>query len=328
VPSTIAGAATLHDALTPAGPQASHIYDLWLLMLWICTAVFSAIMVAYVIALWRAPRSSEHTPPATSAISQPQRRHVASVCVALAVSAAGLFVLIVASVMTDRALARLPLEDGMVINVTAHQWWWEAMYDDHEPSRVFYTANELHVPVGKPVMVRLRSTDVIHSFWVPNLHGKRDLIPGRELLISFRADKAGVYRGQCAEFCGHQHAKMAFLVIAETPEEYERWAEAQRQSAREPQREEEKRGQAVFMSSPCMMCHTIQGTTAQGKTAPDLTHIASRRTLAAATLPNTRGSLAGWILDPQGVKPGVNMPPIALAAEDLHALLAYLESLE
>jgi cytochrome c oxidase subunit 2 len=216
----------------------------------------------------------------------------------------------------------------MVINVTAYQWWWQATYEDHEPARIFHTANELHVPVGRPVLVRLRSNDVIHSFWVPNLHGKRDLIPGRELFITFRADKPGVYRGQCAEFCGHQHARMAFLVVAEEPESYERWAEAQRQSAREPRSETEKRGQEVFMSSPCMMCHTIQGTPAQGRVAPDLTHIASRRTLAAGTLPNTRGNLASWIVDPHASKPGVNMPAIALRPDDLHALLAYLGSLE
>jgi cytochrome c oxidase subunit 2 len=296
--------------------------------LWLCAAVFTAIMVAYTVALWRAPRSTERTPADTSAARRLQPVQVAAVSAALAASAVGLFVLIIGSVMTDRALAQLPLEDGLVIHVTAHQWWWEAMYDDHEPSRIFYTANELHVPVGRPVAVRLRSSDVIHSFWVPNLHGKRDLIPGRELLITFRADKAGIYRGQCAEFCGHQHAKMAFLVIAEEAEHYERWAESQRQSAPPPRLEDEQRGQAVFMASPCVMCHTIQGTAAQGKSGPDLTHIASRRTLGAATLPNTRGNLAGWILDPHAIKPGVNMPSVALAAEDHRALLAYLESLK
>jgi cytochrome c oxidase subunit II len=323
-----ANAAALQDALQPAGPQAAHIYDLWLLMLWVCLAVFATLMIAYALALWRAPRSTEHTPPETSETQTLQRRHVVVVTAALGVSTIGLFVLIVASVMTDRALANLPLKDGMVINVTAHQWWWQAMYEDHEPSRIFHTANELHVPVGRPVLIRLRSSDVIHSFWVPNLHGKKDLIPGRELHITFRADKPGVYRGQCAEFCGHQHAKMAFLVVAEEPESYERWAESQRQSGREPRSEVEKRGQDVFMSSPCMMCHTIQGTMAQGRVAPDLTHIASRRTLAAGTLPNTRDTLAGWIVDPHASKPGVNMPATALHPEDLHALLTYLGSLE
>jgi cytochrome c oxidase subunit 2 len=230
--------------------------------------------------------------------------------------------------MTDRALAALPVKDGIVVEVTAHQWWWELVYDDHEPSRVFRTANELHVPVGRPVLLKLKSDDVIHSFWVPNLHGKKDLIPGRISTMKFRADKPGVYRGQCAEFCGHQHAKMAFLVIAPEPAEYEAWAQAQRQPAKEPSNELQKRGQTVFLSSPCILCHTIEGTLAQARMAPDLTHLASRATIAAGTLPNSRGNLGGWILDPQGVKPGVAMPPTALGASDLHALLAYLESLQ
>jgi cytochrome c oxidase subunit II len=318
----------LQDALTPMGPQAEHIHDLWLLMLSVCTLVFIAIIVAYGLAMWRAPRSDEHTPPVVHAPEHAERRHLIVVSSALGLSAVALIGLVVASVMTDRALANLPLKDGITITVTAHQWWWEAVYEDPEPSRTFTTANELHVPVGRPVLVRLRASDVIHSFWVPNLHGKRDLIPGRELMIQFRADRPGVYRGQCAEFCGYQHAKMAFLVIADEPDAYERWVEAQRQSASEPQDATQKRGQQVFFSSPCIMCHTIQGTTARGKQAPDLTHLASRRTIAAGTLANTRGNLAGWILDPNGVKPGVNMPPMLLAPDDLQALLAYLETLK
>jgi len=310
------------------GPQAEHIHDLWLLMLWTCTLVFIAVMIAYGLALWRAPRSSEHTPPLVHPPEDAERRHVIVVSSAAGLSAIALIALVVASVMTDRALANLPLKNGITIHVTAHQWWWEAVYDDPDPSRMFNTANELHVPVGRPVAVRLRSSDVIHSFWVPNLHGKRDLIPGRELMIQFRADRPGVYRGQCAEFCGYQHAKMAFLVIADDPEAYEVWAEAQRQSAHEPQDATQKRGQQVFLASPCIMCHTIQGTTAQGKQAPDLTHLASRQTIAAGTLANTRGNLAGWVLDPNGVKPGVNMPPVLLAPDDLQALIAYLEMLK
>jgi cytochrome c oxidase subunit II len=231
-------------------------------------------------------------------------------------------------VLTDRALAALPLKDGVVIQVTAHQWWWEIVYDDNEPSRVFRTANEIHVPVGRPVVLKLKSDDVIHSFWVPNLHGKKDLVPGHEWTLTFRADEPGVYRGQCAEFCGHQHAKMAFFVVAQEPAEYEKWAEAQRQPAKEPSNDAQKRGQEVFLSSPCIMCHTIEGTLAQARMAPDLTHLASRSTIAAGALPNTRGNLGGWVLDPHSSKPGVAMPPTALSAADLQALLAYLESLQ
>jgi cytochrome c oxidase subunit II len=230
-------------------------------------------------------------------------------------------------VVTDRALAQLPLKDGLSIEVTAQQWWWKVRYQANEPALEFETANELHVPVGRPVVIKLESKDVIHSFWAPNLHGKKDLIPGRITTIRFRADKPGVYRGQCAEFCGYQHAKMAFVVVAEERDAYERWVAEQRRTAREPSDALLKRGQQVFLTSACVMCHAIKGTIADGRTGPDLTHLASRRTLAAGTLPNTRGNLAGWILDPQGIKPGANMPPTAIAPDDLQALLHYLESL-
>jgi cytochrome c oxidase subunit 2 len=323
-----AGAAQLQDALTPAGPQAAHIFGLWQLMLLVCALVFLAILAAFSIALSRAPRADENTSPDVTAIRSPERKAVTIVSAALAVSAIALLGLIVASVLTDRALVGLPLKNGLVISVTSHQWWWEVTYEDREPSRVFSTANEIHVPVGRPVVVKLQSDDVIHSFWVPNLHGKKDLIPGHTSTLQFQADTPGLYRGQCSEFCGYQHAKMAFLVFAQAPEEYERWAHAQRESARQPVTDVEQRGQRVFDSSPCMMCHTIQGTAAQGKTAPDLTHLASRSTIGAGTLPNTRGNIAGWILDPHAIKPGVKMPATALAPADLHALLAYLESLQ
>lgn len=321
-------AASFQDSLNPSGPQAGHIYDLWILMLVVCTVVFAAIFIAFAIALVRAPRSTERTAPDLAAIRGDEPKTFFAISVALALSAIGLILLIIASVMTDRALAALPLKDGMVIEVTARQWWWELVYQNEDPSRIFRTANEIHIPVGRPIVLQLKSDDVIHSFWVPNLHGKKDLIPGRTSSMAFRADRPGVYRGQCAEFCGHQHAKMALLVIAHEPAEYERWAESQRQRAREPQNDLEKRGQEVFLRSPCIMCHAIEGTLAQARMAPDLTHLASRTTLAAGTLPNTRGNLGGWILDPQAVKPGANMPPVSLSASDLHALLSYLESLQ
>jgi len=326
--SSSAAAAPFQDALKPIGPQAAHIYDLWLTMLATCTLVFIAIFVAFVSAVWRAPRATENTPPDVAAIRSPERGVFKVVAMALGLSAAGLLALIVASVMTDRALAGLALKYGLVIEVNARQWWWQSRYDNAEPSHIFDTANELHIPVGRPVVVKLVADDVIHSFWVPNLHGKKDLIPGRTAMISFRADQAGVYRGQCAEFCGLQHAKMAFLVIADEPEQYEQWAEAQRQSAPQPATDLQKRGQQVFLSSPCVMCHAIQGTSAQAKMAPDLTHLASRQTLAAGAIANSRGNLAGWILNPQSIKPGSNMPAISLEPSDLQALLAYLETLK
>jgi cytochrome c oxidase subunit II len=168
---------------------------------------------------------------------------------------------------------------------------------------------------------------VIHSFWVPNLHGKQDLIPGHENAILLQASRPGVYRGQCAEFCGYQHAKMALWVNALEPVEYAQWVASARTSSRIPATPEERKGQEVFMSSPCPLCHNIQGTNASGKTGPDLTHFGSRRSIAAGALPNNRGNLAGWILDPQHIKPGSYMPPIQLEQGELQPLIAYLESL-
>ena len=181
--------------------------------------------------------------------------------------------------------------------------------------------------MGRPVELLLTSADVIHSLWVPELHGKRDLIPAYGRRLRIQADHAGIYRGQCAEFCGYQHAKMGLLIIAEPEPVFAAWQNVQRQSARTPSNELEARGQQVFLSGTCVMCHTVQGTPAGGKVAPDLTHLAGRRTLASGTLPNTRGDLAAWILDPQTIKPGTNMPANPMSPQDLEALLAYLRSL-
>jgi cytochrome c oxidase subunit II len=163
---------------------------------------------------------------------------------------------------------------------------------------------------------------------VPNLAGKKDLIPGRDATLTLRADKPGTYRGQCAEYCGAQHAKMAFLVIADPPEQYEAWAAAERRPAREPSEAQQRRGRDLFVNGRCGMCHAVQGTTAAARYGPDLTHFASRQTLAAGMLPNTLGYLAGWILDPQSIKPGANMPANPMQPPELHALLAYLGTLK
>lgn len=242
-----------------------------------------------------------------------------------------LFVYLIMSFVAGRAISS-PLhgEDMSVltIDVTGHQWWWEVRYGDKNPSRSFTTANEIHIPVGQPVLLRMTSQDVIHSFWVPNLMGKKDLIPGKYSTLMFQADKPGVYRGQCAEYCGLQHAHMALIVVAESPDTYNAWRESQIHPAVEPASDAAKRGQQVFLSNPCIMCHTVRGTQAGSNLGPDLTHIGSRQTIAAGTLPNTRGHLSGWIMDSQSVKPGNKMPPNNLSPEDLQALLDYLQSLK
>lgn len=318
----------MHDALDAMGPQDVHFVDLWHVFLAACTAVFAAILLALLYVLWRTPRSGSATPPDLTLVNQPEpgpRRHVTRAAIA---SALALVALVVASVFTDRALARLSLTDAVNIEVTAHQWWWTARYVGGGPSDIFVTANELHVPVGRPVVVSLKADDVIHSLWLPNLGGKKDLIPGRSALMQFRADKPGIFRGQCAEFCGLQHALMGLLVIAEPPAQYEAWVQGQRAPAAEPQGAQAVRGKELFQSASCAMCHAIQGTVANAQHAPDLTHVASRQTLAAGTLPNTAQDLASWIRDPQKHKPGTNMPATPLSTEDLAALVAYLGGLK
>ncbi len=200
-------------------------------------------------------------------------------------------------------------------------------YADTSPHSRFTTANEVHIPVGAPVVFLLTARDVIHSFWVPNLGGKKDLIPGYTQTVWFRADTPGVYRGQCAEFCGLQHAKMGLLVIADPPDRYAAWMRQMQQPGAAPTDSLARRGEQVFMSGTCVMCHAIEGTHARSVAGPDLTHLASRQTIAAATLPNNRGNLGGWIADPQRIKPGTHMPPNVLPPEELNALLTYLQTL-
>ncbi len=215
------------------------------------------------------------------------------------------------------------------IEVVGEQFWWRVLYLDKNGRPQLETANEIHIPVGVTVELRLRSADVIHSFWVPSLHGKLDMIPGHVNTMRMQADRAGVSRGQCAEYCGAQHAKMAFLVIALEPARFDQWFAAQMQSAHAPATAQLRRGQELFMSTGCVTCHTVRGTDARGVIGPDLTHIGSRRTIGAGLFPNTVGALGGWIADSQALKPGNRMPAFSdLKGEELRALAAYMESLQ
>jgi cytochrome c oxidase subunit 2 len=318
----------LQDVLRPAGIQAEHIGSLWNLTLGMCALVFLLVVAACVTALWIAPKADAGTAPDLSSLARPERRIWRAIGWATAVSSLGLVVLLVADARTSRAMARLPLADAVNIELTGHQWWWEARYLDADKAREFTTANELHIPVGRPVLITLRADDVIHTLWIPNLQGKKDMIPGRTATLSLRADRAGTYRGQCAEFCGIEHALMALLVEAEANDKYEAWAAAQRRPGAEPADAMALRGREVFLNGACASCHTVAGTAARGRRGPDLSHLASRHTIGAGMFPNNRGHLAGWIADPQALKPGVYMPPNALAPADLQALLAYLETLK
>jgi cytochrome c oxidase subunit 2 len=215
-------------------------------------------------------------------------------------------------------------ESTLVIQVTGWQWWWEIYY----PEEQFYTANEIVIPVGQPVRLELTSGDVVHNFWVPELHGKFDLIPGSSNSFTLQADKPGEYKGVCAEYCGEQHTLMRFVVVAVPATEYAAWAAQQQQPAAQPSDPLLLRGQQIFLGAACVYCHAVSGTNASSRFGPDLTHLASRRTLAAGTLENNPGNLAGWLTNPQTIKPGNKMPPVVLEGEELQALLAYLASLE
>ena len=215
------------------------------------------------------------------------------------------------------------------IQVTGELWWWRVRYLDAGGSTVLETANEIRIPAGQPVDLELVSQNVIHSFWVPNLAGKLDMIPGRVNRLRLQADAPGVFRGQCAEYCGAQHAKMAFDVVAVTSSDYAHWLAAQARPASKPEAPLLQRGQALFAESRCGLCHSVRGTPAIGMRGPDLTHVGSRLTLAAGTLPNGPGTIAAWITSSQHLKPGSLMPAFRqFSGEDLRALAAYLESLQ
>jgi cytochrome c oxidase subunit 2 len=216
-----------------------------------------------------------------------------------------------------------PRSTKRTIQVIGHQWWWEVRY----PGTSAVTANEIHIPTNTRVNVVGTSVDVIHSFWVPELNRKIDLIPGRTNRVLLDADHPGVYRGQCAEFCGLQHAHMAMYVIAEPPAKFNAWLTNMAKPARTPATAQERKGLQVFLSQPCSGCHQLRGTSARGDVGPDLTHLQTRMTLAALTIPNRKGYLGGWILDPQHIKPGNKMPGLKLSGPDFQALLAYLETL-
>lgn len=318
-----------HTTLDPAGPQAAHIDRLWLVLLWGCAITFLLVMGALALAVVK-----HHPAPDTHDLPEPARgRVVRTLSIAVGVTVAVLAWFTAETLLAEHRLRRLQRPDdpeALTILVTGRQWWWQFTYQGApgRPGDTLITANELHIPVGRPVHLRLVSADVIHSFWIPALHGKRDLIPGRENHLWLQADRPGVFEGQCAEFCGMQHAKMRLLVVAQPEEEFQAWFAAQREPAAEPRTDSERRGREVFLNTTCVMCHTVRGTSAGSRAGPDLTHLASRRTLGSAAMPNTRGHLAGWILDPQGIKPGNHMPPHAFPAEDLHPLLDYLESLK
>lgn len=309
-----------------AGTQAERIARLAWFLIIISAVTYVLVLAATALAVRRA-RTRRAREELADAGHETERRLGRTVGIATGVTTLILLVYVTATAMTGRAIAWPIGEQPLTIEVTGHQWWWQFRYRDTVPESWLTTSNELHIPVGRPVRVILTSNDVIHSFWIPELHGKQDLIPGHRNETWLRADRAGVWKARCAEFCGHQHAKMMFDVVAEPPASFNQWYVSQLASAAPPADSGAARGQSVFLRRTCVMCHTIAGTPAGSSVGPDLTHIASRPSIGAGLLPNTRTNLARWITNPQLIKPGVRMPPNALPPDEMSALLAYLETL-
>ena len=361
-----AGACRSDGALAPVTRDASTISSLWWLSLTLGLVVYTAVIALLLVPLWRSwrrrrsgPGQGSEEPPAGPG-DTPAERHgaqpldappgaivdepLATADPALANEADAdrrsrarlvwiggiiapvviLVVLLLASATVSRNVAHTSQDGELVIEVVGHMFWWEVRY----PQLGVTTANEIPVPVDRPVRLQLATEDVIHSFWIPPLHGKVDMIPGMQNQLSFEADETGRFRGQCAEFCGLAHAQMVAFVEVLAPDEFDAWATSQQEPATPAAGDAAARGRQLFVERGCAACHTVRGTAADGAVGPDLTHLASRETIAAGTAPNTRGHLAELIRTPREVKPGIRMPATRLDDEELAALLDYLEALE
>jgi cytochrome c oxidase subunit 2 len=320
--------------LDSAGPRAREIVPLT----WFTLVVSVVVCIVIGILLWlavRRRRSGDYSAASARALPldmraiPPERgaEGVRWIGIGLLISAFPLAVTLIWTMLTLAAVAGPPAHPGLVLDVTGRQFWWEVHYNGDKPSDGFTTANEIHIPVGVPILIRLHGGDVIHSFWVPKLSGKTDAIPGQTNLSWLQANQSGRYLGECSEFCGFQHAHMQFEVIAESPTEFAAWRAAQLQPAPVPKTAEQQRG-LKFVEYRCGLCHAVRGTLAGAVNAPDLTHLASRRTLAAGTLPNDHAGLADWIQGSQALKRGSKMPDQRLDGQQLSDTLAYLETLK
>ncbi|MBC8171060.1 MAG: cytochrome c oxidase subunit II [Anaerolineae bacterium] len=307
--------------LNPRGEGATHIANLWWIMLIIGAVVYLQVLAFLALALFRR-KSSEDDKPDISPPSLRSRNFIIANGIALPIVI--LTIVFGFNLVTLSRLSPANAVSEITIEVIGHRWWWEVRYPDHN----IVTANEIYIPTGTQVELRLTSADVIHSLWVPALNGKTDLIPGQTNRMFLYTDQPGEYHGMCAELCGIQHARMHFYVVAQQPEDFEQWLVEQQQPAPIPRDEFILRGQQIFLGAACVYCHTVSGTGASGVIGPDLTHLASRTRLGAGVVPNTPGNLAGWIIDSQAIKPGNLMPPIYIESDDLQALLAYLETLQ
>lgn len=313
----LSGCATQQSALAPAGVEAGAVADLtWLL------AAGTAAIVALVAALGVLAVTG------SSRLRARIARESTVVAGGVLLPVVTLTALLVHGLKTTRAL----LPEGppaLVVEVIGEQWWWRIHYLGADGAVAATTANELHIPVGEPVDLRLSTADVIHSFWVPRLAGKVDMIPGRVNELRLEAREPGIFRGQCAEYCGGAHALMAFHVVAEPRPAFEAWLARQRAPAELPSDPFLQRGQDAFLAGGCGACHAVRGTPAAGTIGPDLTHVGGRRFLAAGVLPTHVGTIAGWVAASEDIKPQNRMPPAPIfPGEDLRALASWLAALE
>jgi cytochrome c oxidase subunit 2 len=309
------------SALAPHGPLAAREAALWWGMLAVATVIFLVVLYLLLRPLFRRPVDGDVTPAPTMP-HETDRRWV--VWGGAVMPAAVLFAVFIATLATLAAVRMPPRAAELTIDVIGHRWWWEVRY----PGQAIVTADEIHIPVGRPVRVRLTSDDVIHSFWVPQIGGKTDLIPGQLNEAWVQADQPGTYYGKCGEYCGRQHAHMSLALVAQRPAEYAAWAAREAQGAEAASDSGAVVGQQLFHDKGCAFCHQVRGTPFRGQVGPDLTHVASRRLLAGGSFDNTRGMLAGWIANPDVMKPGTLMPAVPMSGAELQAVVDYLETLK
>jgi len=311
------------STLDPAGPSAAAIRELLMLVTAIAAVIFLAVVstLIYCIVHFRERSAAPEAEPPQIYGSTP---------IETAWTVGPILIVFVLTLVIIRTVVEArqvdPQPGAMNVRVIGHQWWWEYQY----PDQGVVTANEMHIPVSRPnlarpIRLRLESADVIHSFWVPRLAGKTDLIPGHPNEMGFEAAEEGVFQGQCAEYCGRQHANMMIRIVVETPAQFEEWIQAQHRPA--VAAAEKLSGSGLFVAETCANCHTIRGTPAAGTVGPDLTHLASRQTIAAAEIPNDRKNLSAWLNNPDVLKPGCRMPDLKLSQNDIASLVSYLETL-
>ena len=310
-----------------AATQAQRFNTLFVIFLVVCAIMYLAVISFLIAAIVRRRRAT------AANVTEEGRHHQSDPMMRTGLIAwgsvvgVGLVALAIASFIADRGMASAATNPKLSITVTGNQWWWDVQYNAADNSKMVRTANEIHLPIGVPTHIYLKSNDVIHSFWVPSLAGKQDLIPGRDTDITITPREVGIFRGQCAEFCGAEHAKMALVVEVDPYPVFIKWWEHQLQSAPLPTTPLAKAGYDFVTSRNCSTCHAIGGTPAGGTVGPDLTHLASRRTLAAS-MPMGEANLYGWVANPQALKPGTKMPAVGLEPDQLHAVVAYLETLK